>query len=194
MLQIPSPCKDIILRRRLRLTFVIDYELEDSNRTLDHLQPGLPNILNVFLEALWQDPIIRTRARELLISNVAGQAGIQDLLQSQYPGSEQRQRAEQSHQPPVGDAAHSDLAANFRPPNSSGSSLTHFIQNETSFQNNDIAESHGFQRLVPTLTEPPSQSGQILEGVSTSEWTTSGFSGAPPIDDDLIQEFLRNAS
>src|SRR5262249_51688520 len=112
-------------------------------------------------------------------------------------------RAEQSRQSPFGDAVHSDLAANLRPPNSPGSRSAHFIQNETPVQNNDVIESHGVQRLVPTqstLTGPPSQPGQILGDIHTPasqlpcDSTTIGFSGEQPIDDDWMQDFLGNTS
>jgi hypothetical protein len=165
---------------------------------LDHLQPGLPDFLNMFLDVLWRDPVIRTRARELLTNNVAIRVGMQGLLQNQYPGSEQLQRAEQSRQPPFGDAARSGLAANFPPPNFSGSSSTYFIQNETPVQNNDLIESPSVQRQGPiqsTTTGPPSEPGQDIDTSAwqpPSEWTTDGSSGAPPIDDDWIQDYLGN--
>jgi hypothetical protein len=170
---------------------------------LDRLQLGFPNFLNMFLDALWQDPIIRTRARELLINNVAIQAAMQDLLQNQYPGFDQRQRAEQSSQSPFGDAAHSDLAANFPSPKPPRKQLHAFHQNETPVQNNDVVESSGVPRQMPiqsALTGPPSESGQILEDIDTSasqlpsEWTTSGCPETPPIDDDWIREYLGNTS
>jgi hypothetical protein len=128
---------------------------------------------------------------------------MQDFFQNHYPGFEQRQQAEQSHQPPFGDAAHSDLAANFPPPNLPGSSSAPFIQNETPVQNNDVVESPGVPRQVPlqsALTGPPSVSGQMSEDIDNSawqlpsEWTTSGVLGTPSIDDDWTRDYLGNTS
>jgi hypothetical protein len=179
----------------------IDYELEVSRPTLDQSPQGRSNFLNLFMDALWQDDVIRTRARDILWSNDAVRSGMQSFLQSQYSGIPQGQQ-QQPEQRALGDLTRDQLVPHALPGiNFSGYSEAARISQ--AHQPTNVAEGISMTEdvilssaLEGSSTENlgVSQNGDDPASTVISEWMTTDLLELPPMDDDLMKQFLEDTS
>jgi len=126
---------------------------------------GHPEWFNMVYDSFWQDPIIRSRMHELLTSNDAVCAGIQELFNGRHIHIHQSRSLERPQQLPLGLVAH--LPAQIPTQNTVNTHIS-FRQQESSSHNSDTGNSSrasGQTSTQATTTEPSPESGQLLQTV-----------------------------